>query len=292
VGGAGQGAGGARRSKRGEQDVALLIELATLIWKRLNQPDMAESVFRRVRKLDASNHEMVEFYREYYTAKNEPTQLLTILAQAQKTEGDVERRVAMGIEMARAAEKRPQHAEKAIEIWKGILRLKPHLPEAVTSLRALYTRTEKWNALLELLKDDLDAVPAADVDEKINRYLEIVAIYRDRLNLDVMVVNTYLNILALKPTTRPRWRRWRALRGAGALRRPGAGADPAGRRRQGLRPSASRCTGASPRCGPTSWASTATRSPASRRSSRPIRPTARPARASRTSTRRAARGGR
>jgi tetratricopeptide (TPR) repeat protein len=105
----------------------------------------------------------------------------------------------MGIEMARAAEKRPQHAEKAIEIWKGILRLKPHLPEAVTSLRALYTRTEKWNALLELLKDDLDAVPAADVDEKINRYLEIVAIYRDRLNLDVMVVNTYLNILALKP---------------------------------------------------------------------------------------------
>jgi hypothetical protein len=118
----------AARSKRGEQDVGLLIELATLIWKRLNQPDMAESFFRRVRKLDASNHAMVEFYREYYTAKNELPQLLTILAQAQKTEGDVERRVEMGIEMARAAEKRPQHAEKAIEIWKGILRLKPHLP--------------------------------------------------------------------------------------------------------------------------------------------------------------------
>jgi tetratricopeptide (TPR) repeat protein len=190
---------GAARSKRGEHDIVLLIELATLIWKRMNQPDMAESFFRRVRKLDASNHAMVEFYREYYTAKNEPTQLLTILAQAQKTEGDIERRVEMGIEMARAAEKRPQHADKAIEIWKGILRLKPHLPDAVTSLRALYTRTEKWNALLELLKDDLDAVPAGNVDEKINRYLEIVAIYRDRLNLDVMVVNTYLNILALKP---------------------------------------------------------------------------------------------
>ena len=42
-------------------------------------------------------------------------------------------------------------------------------------------------------------MPAGDVDEKINRYLEIVGIYRDRLNLDVMVVNTYLNILALKP---------------------------------------------------------------------------------------------
>ena len=236
---------------------------------------MAESFFRRVRKLDASNHEMVEFYREYYTAKNEPPQLLTVLAQAQKTEGDVERRVAMGIEMARAAEKRPQHAEKAIEIWKGILRLKPHLPEAVTSLRALYTRTEKWNALLELLKDDLDAVPAADVDEKINRYLEIVAIYRDRLNLDVMVVNTYLNILALKPdhpaALAALASRYEAQGRYGDL---GPGADPAGRGGQGSGRRASRCTGASPRCGPTSWASTATRSPASRRSSRPIRPTA------------------
>ena len=189
----------AARSKRGEHDAALLIELATLIWKHLNQPDMAESFFRRVRKVDPSNHAMVEFYREYHTARNELPQLLTVLAQAQKTEGDLERRVSMGIEMARAAESRPQHAEKAIEIWKGILRLKPHLPEAVTSLRQLYTRTEKWNALLELMKDDLDAVPAANVDEKINRYLEIVGIYKDRLNLDVMVVNTYLAILSLKP---------------------------------------------------------------------------------------------
>ena len=57
--------------------------MATLIWKNLNQPDMAESFFRRVRKLDASNHQMVEFYREYYTAKNELPQLLTVLAQAQ-----------------------------------------------------------------------------------------------------------------------------------------------------------------------------------------------------------------
>ena len=189
----------AARTKRGEQDVALLTELALLFGNRLNQQDIAEPFFRRVRKLDPSNREMVEFYRAYHTARNELPQLLAVLAQAQKTESDLDRRVAMGIEMARAAEQRPQNADKAIEIWKGLLRLRPHLPEAVASLRKLYTATEKWNALLELLKDDLDAVPAADVDEKINRHLEIVAVYRDRLNLDVMVVTTYLNILSLKP---------------------------------------------------------------------------------------------
>src|SRR5450631_3146971 len=189
----------AARTKRGEQDVALLTELALLFGNRLNQQEISEPFFRRVRKLDPSNREMVEFYRAYHTARNEMPQLLAVLAQAQKTESDLDRRISMGIEMARAAEQRSQNADKAIEIWKGLLRLRPHLPEAVASLRKLYTATEKWNALLELLKDDLDAVPAGDVDEKINRHLEIVAVYRDRLNLDVMVVTTYLNILALKP---------------------------------------------------------------------------------------------
>jgi tetratricopeptide (TPR) repeat protein len=138
----------AARTRRGEQDVVLLADLATLLAKRINDADLAESFFRRVRKLDPSNHAMVEFYREYYTARNEGQQLLVILAQAQKTETDLDRRVAMGVEMARAAETRPQHAEKAIEIWKGILRLRPHMPEAVAALRKLYTTAEKWNALL------------------------------------------------------------------------------------------------------------------------------------------------
>ncbi len=189
----------ASRTRGGERDVELLVDLGALFWKRMDQPDLAEPFFRKVRKLDPSNREMVDFYRAYHEARNEQAQFLQVLAQTQKTEPDVERRAAMGIEMARAAEQRPQHADKAIEIWKGVLRLRPHLPDAVAALKRLYTATEKWNALLELLKDELESVPAADADERINRYLEIVAIYRDRLNLDVMVVTTYLNILALKP---------------------------------------------------------------------------------------------
>ncbi|HVU50065.1 MAG TPA: tetratricopeptide repeat protein [Polyangia bacterium] len=189
----------AARTKRGEQDVPLQTELATLLWKKLDDTEQAEQFFRRIRKVDPANHDMVEFYRAYYGAKNDQARLLQVIAQAQKAETDVERRVAMGMEMARAAEARPQSAEKAIELWKGLLRLKPRLPEAIASLKTLYTSTEKWNALLEILKEELDALPAERVDDKVARLLEIVAIYRDRLNLDVMVVNTYLSVLALRP---------------------------------------------------------------------------------------------
>ncbi|HTA20865.1 MAG TPA: hypothetical protein VK989_16340, partial [Polyangia bacterium] len=187
------------RTRRGEQDTLLQVDLAMLMWKQLGDEEGAEGFFRRVRKIDPANHDMVDFYRAYYGAKGDPARLLQVLAQAQKTETDVDRRVTMGMEMARAAEARPQSADKAIELWKGLLRLKPRLPEAIASLKTLYTRTEKWNALLEILKEELDALPADKVDDKVSRYLDIVAIYRDRLNLDVMVVNTYLSVLALRP---------------------------------------------------------------------------------------------
>jgi tetratricopeptide (TPR) repeat protein len=189
----------AARTRRGEQDVALQVDLATLLWKKLDDSEEAEQFFRRVRKIDPANHDMIDFYRAYYGAKNDQAHLLQVIAQAQKTETDVDRRVAMGIEMARAAEARPQSADKAIELWKGLLRLKPRLPEAIASLKALYTKTEKWNALLEILKEELDALPVEQVDDKVARLLDIVGIYRDRLNLDVMVVNTYLSVLALRP---------------------------------------------------------------------------------------------
>jgi tetratricopeptide (TPR) repeat protein len=189
----------AARTKRGEQDVALQVELGLLLANRLGQGDAAEVIFRRVRKVAPANREMIEFYRATLGARNDQAQLLQIIAQAQKSETDVERRLELGAEMARAAEARPQSAEKAIEIWKGLLRLRPRLPEGVAALKRLYARTEKWNALLEVLKDELESLPATAVDEKVGRLLEIVAIYRDRLNLDVMVVNTYLSVLAFKP---------------------------------------------------------------------------------------------
>src|SRR5262249_20898918 len=72
--------------------------------------------------------------------------------------------------------------------------------EARLALRRLYQRTEKWNALLELLKEEIEAIPLeGGRDARVEKLLEVVAIYRDRLGLDVMVVNTYNHILSLAP---------------------------------------------------------------------------------------------
>jgi tetratricopeptide (TPR) repeat protein len=188
-----------RVTKRGPGELAILVPLATVTWRKLDNLDQAELYFRRIRKAEPTHPALMEFYRDYHTRRGEIPQLLALFAQTQKAEPDPEKRIRIGIEMAELAEQRPQSAEKAIDIWKGLLRMQPGLGEAVTALRRLYTKTEKWNALLEMLKDDLEALPKDAIDEKIARYLEMIPIYRDRLRLDVMVTNTFAAILTLRP---------------------------------------------------------------------------------------------
>jgi tetratricopeptide (TPR) repeat protein len=159
----------------------------------------AEQSFRRVKKTQPFHPKLIAFYREFYLSRDEIPQLLALLGQAQKNETDAEMRIHYGIEMATVAERRPQLLEKAIDAWKVLLRLRPGLAQAIEALRRLYTKAEKWNALLELLKDQCEALPVSEIDQKVQCYLEMVPIYRDRLKLEVMVINTYAAILALRP---------------------------------------------------------------------------------------------
>ncbi len=179
-------------------EAALLIALGELYWKRLDRPADAEICFRRAKKTQPFHPALIAFYRDYHVQRDEIPKALALLAQAQKAESDPEVRIRYGVEMAELAERKPQFIEKAIDAWKALLRMRPGQPEAVAALRRLYTRGEKWNALLELLKDQCEALPADAVDEKVERYLEMIPIYRDHLRLDVAVVNTYTAILNLR----------------------------------------------------------------------------------------------
>ena len=111
--------------KRGQGELALLVPLATVTWRKLDNLDQAELYFRRIRKAEPNHPALMEFYRDYHTRRGEIPQLLALFAQAQKAETDPEKRIRLGIEMAELAEQRPQSAEKAIDVWKSLLRMRP-----------------------------------------------------------------------------------------------------------------------------------------------------------------------
>lgn len=90
--------------------------------------------------------------------------------------------------------------ERAIDAWKAVLRQQANHPEAVEHLSGFYRKTEKWNALVEILRGKLDAASPDDVPGRIAILREMVSIYREHLRLDVMAIKTFNAILTLDPS--------------------------------------------------------------------------------------------
>lgn len=200
----------ALKARRGgdEADAALIAEIGELQWKRLSDETSAEESFRRVRKVDPANQVALEFYRDYYRKRNEPQKLLQILRQAEKAispkePGSEARLRVLGMEIAELAEAQGGNPEKAIEAWKQLYRQNPQSQEARSALARLYRRAERWNALIDLLKEEIErpdpSGAGASTAGKVELYFELVEIYRDRQNSDLMVLNTYNSILKLDP---------------------------------------------------------------------------------------------
>lgn len=189
-----------RRIKRGPQEEALVRTVARIHWRQRKDMEAAEKVWRRVKLAAPRDEEMLGFYAELYEREEDYKRLLSVLASLQAVQAAVPDKVATGRRMAAIAEDKLGNHEKAIDIWKSVARIAPDEPEVRQSLKRLFRVTEKWNALLEYYKEEIAALPAGAVEDKVAIHKEMLAIYQDHLHLDVMVINTYNAILQIDPT--------------------------------------------------------------------------------------------
>jgi tetratricopeptide (TPR) repeat protein len=197
----------ARRDRSDEAEIGMLLQIGMLHWRRLDNLDAAEEYFRRIRKVQPAHPAALDFYRAYHLARGEAADLVNVLRQVQKAlpAGDADRRRAISVEIAELSENQLGNPEKAIDAWKAIARSEAGTEsarDARAALRRLYRKTEKWNALLDLMKEEVERAPKDDVAGRVAGLMEMVEIYRDRLKLDVMVINTYKSILELDPHNR------------------------------------------------------------------------------------------
>jgi tetratricopeptide (TPR) repeat protein len=187
-----------------EAEQGILLQIGMVHWRFRQAPADAEPYFARLRKLDPVHPGMLGFYRDFLTASGDHAKLLTILTDAQRITQDPKQKASLGVELARAAQSSGA-SDKAVEAWKAVQRIDPTNAEALPALRELYRQSQKWNALVEILKAEADAITGDGpevIDAKIEKLREMVGIYRDHLKLDVMAVNTWSAILALRPSDR------------------------------------------------------------------------------------------
>jgi tetratricopeptide (TPR) repeat protein len=185
-----------------EVEQGILLQIGMVHWRMRQKPADAEPYFARLRKLSAGNLAVLDFYREYHAGQERVEQWMAVLADAQRVASDDASKLDLALQIARAAQSHPPLKERAIEAWKLVQRLEPGNREALTELKALYLRAEKWNALTDVIKAEVDSTPDDQVQKKVALLRELLGIYRDRLHMDGMVVATLGRIVKLTPGDR------------------------------------------------------------------------------------------
>ncbi len=196
----GQLASGALRGK--EEEFGAVLQIAMVHWRMRGRPDAAEPWFERLRKLEPANAGMLRFFRELCTGRGETTRLAAILTDAQRALSEGAERSAIGAEIAKLAEE-GANAQKAIEQWRTLLRQDPRNADARAALKRLYRQTAGWNALTDLLRQELEKLPQDDVQGRLGVLREIGELYRDHLKSDSALVTVLSQIVQLDPEDLP-----------------------------------------------------------------------------------------
>ncbi|RVU48448.1 tetratricopeptide repeat protein [Lujinxingia sediminis] len=188
------------RKRDGEWEV--MTELARLYWLELNDDERAEYYFKRLKLLDDAHPDVFAFYEAYYEDAGDWRKLFSLLASRLTQLNDREDYWLVAERLSDIAETELGSAEKAIDVWKNFLREFPADPQARRRLRHLYEDHGKWNALVDLIKDEVRQLEENDPDNTAERVVlleEMADIYRVRLNLDSMLITIMAQILELDP---------------------------------------------------------------------------------------------
>lgn len=179
------------------RETEIQLQIAMINWRMRNRPDAAEPYFEKIRRAEPAHPAMLSFFREFLPTKNEQARLVQVLTEAQRAIPEGEERKSIVTELAKLSEE-TQGAGKAIEHWRNVLRGDPNNGEAREALKRLYYRTEAWPAIIDLLRQQLDRLPANDA-ARVPVLKEIIGLHRDKTKQDTALVPILNQLVQLDP---------------------------------------------------------------------------------------------
>ncbi|RYE95156.1 MAG: tetratricopeptide repeat protein [Myxococcales bacterium] len=182
-------------SKGRADELDTLLQIGMVHWRMREQPEAAEPWFERARKLSPAHPVVVGFFREILDGKQK-ARLITVLTEAQRAMADGPERAAISTELARLAED-DANAGKAIEQYKASLRADPTNTAARDALKRLYTQTEAWVPLIDILKQELERTPADDRETRLGLLRDIARLHRQHVKNDTALVPILTQTLQL-----------------------------------------------------------------------------------------------
>lgn len=181
---------------RPSEEFGIWVQVAMLNWQAIGDADAAEPYFERVRKSDALHLGMLRFFRDYCRKKGDNGRLVTILGEAQRASTDADQKKKLAEEIAGLSE-RGENTKRAIDQYKAMLRADPNDSETRDKLKDLYLQTESYNALIELLRQDLQRLPKEDGATRILVLRQMAEIYREKMKSDTALLTVLTQIIQI-----------------------------------------------------------------------------------------------
>jgi tetratricopeptide (TPR) repeat protein len=173
-----------------------MLQIGMLHWKKREKPSDAEPWFERIRKIEPANQGMLAFFRDYCEKLGDPGRLMAVLAAAQRVMPEGPDKQAVTHQIARLAEGQ-KDAQKAIEQYKSLLRQNPDDADSREHLKDLYRKTQGYNALVELLRQQLERTDPSDGVRRLEVLREVASLYRSAIKSDTALVSVLNQILQI-----------------------------------------------------------------------------------------------
>ncbi len=177
---------------------AILTDIGELLEKFAGQPEQAVARYQRAIEADASYLPPIEALERLYESRNMTAELVGMLERKAKALKDPERIAEVKLRTAAMLEGTLANPEKAITVYRGVLEVEAGNLPAIRGLERVYTATQKWPEMLEVLEMHLDV--AATERERADVLLRIAGLQEEEFRKPDLAAVRLEQVVEIDPT--------------------------------------------------------------------------------------------
>ncbi len=178
--------------------VDLLHRVAALYEESLGDPAKAFDTFARAVKEDSQNETSLgTLERLAMSTGRWPAVAELYDGELEKLEGEPERLVELGLRVAQVYEVQLENVDNAVARYRRVLDADAENQSAVRSLDRLFTQTERWNELAEILAREAEV--GQSPDEILEFKFRLGSVYQLRLNDVDKAIAAYSEVINAAP---------------------------------------------------------------------------------------------
>jgi len=179
----------------GPQRARHLLRLGQLRDEKLDDPEGAESAFRRALESDPASLEALDALAGLFTRRGRAPDLVISLEQRLEAVAGLDDQKATLLEIARIQDEQLHDVEEAVGALRRVLELDGGDPQALSALAALYRREGRFADLAHVLARARDL--AADAETRVGWQLQLAAVHESDLGDDEAAVEAYRSVLGM-----------------------------------------------------------------------------------------------